>query len=915
LGRGDIAEAERAFQEAIQKTPARPEPWYFLGAIDLQRGEEEKAIERFQKVLKLAPNHLLSTYNIGLAYLRLGKRDEAIPFFQKAVEIQPAFYPAYLELGRLYESQGRVEEAVSAFNAVIQHGGSAPEAQEMVKQARERLAQTGDTPEKARQASELFKRGQTYLEKNQIKEAQADFEEILKIVPDNAVARYMLARVELDKGNIFQATRLLEQAVKIDLNAWQIYYLLGQLYESQGRWSEATLVYLVVSKIVTEGPVNQDVRSRLAMLKALLEEQKLRESIRTDIPLVQARQKFEAGIAALQQGKTSESIDLISEAVRLDSTNPFYHYNLGIAYFSETKLVEAAKVLQNAIGLKKDYGPAHFFLGQIYASSGDAAMEGGDVVGAGQEYQKSIGELESTLQYGAEQWQLDGAKEKISALNKVIGKIQEGSGHTILGSTLGDRKDKEGALREFKLASELLPQDPFSRLSMGVIYEEQGEIAKAVQSYEEAAKASPLNPNPYLYLGRLYENQKQVEEAVKAYNTAIEKNPKFPEPVIRLGTLYFEQNKFDEAKTQYLKAIQLDPQQPEPHFYLGQIYEKEEKEREAVEEYKIAQTLIPPEQDIAKYVQDRLAALDRFSARWSHAFFNYNDNVGAVQNNPTSEIYSNFSFGLGYIALRTQRLHRLLPIPLTVPIDVSSNTGVRLNASFLSNSENVSLSLQTFFGTSYDLGVRYSFAYNLTDELPISMTHIWSVTGRRTGKIPSQVSIGATWLSVVDLTESSADSFNESLDISTSQSLEKYGSVNLSYSYSMVNTPRLDQDRRSHALSFGYSRSLFRNLSINGGVDYEYLEFQFPRVLVSPSRGNIVETLQETNNTFTLRLSTSYPLGNGLLFSASYIRIINQSNLGIPRPPVNDVERQFLGIRPTDDYQQNVISLSIGKSF
>jgi tetratricopeptide (TPR) repeat protein len=914
LARGDLEGAQQAFLEASRKTPERPEPHYFLGVIHLEKGEPEKAIQEFDRVLKILPDHLLSYFNIALAYLRLGKQEEAEAAFQKAIQIQPAFYPAHLELGLLYESLGRVEEAILAFQSVIRYGGDAPQAQEAVKKARERLDQTGETPDIARQAGELFKRGQEFFKNNRLKEAEADFQGILKIIPKSAPARYFLAQTILEKGDIFRATRLLEEAVKFELNAWQIYYLLGQLYQTQGRWSDATVVYAVVARILKEGPVYEDARRRLAILKAVIEEEQLREAIRKDLPLAEARTRFQQGIAAFQQEDLERAVTLIKEAVALDSTNPFYHYNLGIAYFAQTKLVEAARSIQKAIELRQDYGPAHFFLGQIYMASGDAARDAGDLVGATQEYRKALEGLERTLQLGAEQWQVEEARERLQAVHEEVGKIQEAHGHTILGTALAERKEQEGALREYRLASDLVPKDPFSRISMGVIYEEMGEIEKAIQIYEEAASASPLNPAPYINLGQLFEKEKRVEEAEKAYKTAMERSPRMVEPVTRLGTLYFEQDRMEEAQTQYQKAITLDPKQPEPHFYLGQIYERQNKEKEAVQAYQAAQALIPPQLDTSRYIRDRLRALDRFSARWSHSFFNYDNNANASSTNPRAEISSSFSLGFNYILFRRTRLHPVLPLPLSIPLDISTGTSTFLRTSRLTNRETASLSIQTVLGTAYDMGLSYSFNFSQTDERPTALNQSWSFAIARTGQIPGQVSVAVSYSSLASLVNSANNRSTQGIGVTTSQSLGGYGSMNFGYSYTTIKAQRLDQSGKNHDFTFGYSSPLFGKLRISTGLDYSTTTFDVPRVLPGRGGASIVQSI-EKNNTLAFRIGGSYPLGSGVTLSFTYRRLENSSNLDIPRPPVDITQQELELVESTDSYQKDVFGLSVSKSF
>lgn len=915
LRSGDLEGAEAAFHQALAASPGLPEAEYLLGVIHLQRQEAEQALARFDRVLKSLPDHLLSHFNRGRAFLLLGNRQAAQEAFERAVEIEPSFFPAYLELGLIHEAVGRVEAAVAAYQRVIRIGGDAPQAAEAVARARERLARMGDTPEKARRAAELFKQGQEHLADSLFEAAQADFEAILELVPQNGVARFFLAQILLQTGDIARATRLLEEAVKFDQSDWRPFFLLGQVYQAQGRWEEALLVLMAVDRVVPEGPIKEDLRDRLPTLREVVREQRLKESFREELGV--ARQWFDQGIRAMQEEKLDEAIDRFKRAIQLDPGNNFYFYNLGIAYFAKVDLINATKALQRAVQLKKDYGPAHFFLGQIYVASGDGALEAGDVVGASREFGAALVELRRTLDLGAEPWQHNRAREKAEELEELTGRLQEALGYGTAGEALGQQGKFEEALKHFQRAAELVAEDPFARINMGRIYAQTERPEKALEAYQAAVEASPKNATPYLFLGQHYEELERIEEAVEAYETAAEKGPLLVDPLIRLGTLYFNQKRYEEARSQYKKVLRMDAKQPEPYYYQGAMAEDEGRENEAREFYDTFLTLAPPEDsDSRRFVMQRLAALDRFSGSWSHTFLSYNSNANASGINPVSEIFSTFSLGLRYVAWRKKNIFNLLPYPLTVPVNFSSSTTTYLESSLLTNTNSVSATANTLFG-NYDLSTSYSFRFSQTDERPSTLNHTFSAGLGRSQSYPTSAGLDVSFSILSSLLNSANDRTTLSFNPFVQQSLRSYGSLSLQYSYSQDDSTRIDQSGSSHFFSLGYSSPPFGKISLNMGFNTTLTEFDIPRVIrasAAESDFSLERTLEKTTN-MAFSLGATYRLPQGVLFTVSYQHVENTSNLDIPRPSVPLTQQELEQIRPTDNFTREVLSLRVSKSF
>ncbi len=890
LRQGRLDEAERAFREVIQRSPERPEGHFFLGSVLLEKREFAAAIASFRKVLAIQPGHLFSQHYIGVARLREGKVDEAIKIFEGTLALQPAFYPAHLELGRIFERRGEIEEAVRSYQAVIQYGADVPQAEAAVQQARSRLEQTGDTPEKARQAQELFVTAQRHFDEGNIVAADAAYREILKLIPRNVPARFKLAQISLEKGNMFLAIQLLDSASRIDPEAWQVYLLLGQLYETSGRWNEAALSYFVVTRLVAEGPVHEEARIRIGSLRELLRERDLAERIRTDQPLREAREKFEEGLASLQKGDLEGAIRQITAAIEMNETNPFYFFNLGVAYLTGNQLVEATLAMQKAIELKEDYGPAHFFLGQIYTASGDAARDQGDLQSATGEYRKALAEFEQTRAMGADTWIIDEISQRIPPLNEQIGKFQQVLGYSAVGRVLIAQQQYDLALEMYEHAAELVPEDPVAYTQMGSVYERRGEPDKARQIYERAAEIIKQSPIPYLNLGQLYENEGRLTDATQAYEAARERAPGIAEPHVRLGQVYFLQERFEDSKTAYQKALEISPELSEPYLFLGQVYEGEDDN------------------------QARLDRLHPFSGSWSHTVFSYNNNFNASGANAVEEVSTTFFLSLNYVLFSTRSLHDMIPLPLNVPVNVNSGVTTFLRSGRLVNRDGASLSLDTAFLKQFDASASYAFNFSLTDESPISLSHSFSFLLGRAGEIPTRVATSLSYDMLQSLINANNDRVTLGTQLSFSQSIPAYGQLTLTYGFSADNTIRLDQSGQNHSFSFGYSSPLFGNFRVNAGIDYSFTNFDTPRLVSAGGGAQVIQTEERTDTT-SFRLGGTYTLQNGLILAANYRHMINQSNLNIPRPPVDATQEELEQVRPTDNFSRDTISLTITKSF
>ena len=88
-------------------------------------------------------------------------------------------------------------------------------------------------------------RGTIFLKRNKIDMAKSEFQTVLKLTPDNPAALKGMAQVNLFEGSIPTAEKLLNKVISANYIDDDLYYILGQVYEKQGKLQEALNAYKI----------------------------------------------------------------------------------------------------------------------------------------------------------------------------------------------------------------------------------------------------------------------------------------------------------------------------------------------------------------------------------------------------------------------------------------------------------------------------------------------------------------------------------------------------------------------------------------------------------------------------------------------------------------------------------------------
>jgi tetratricopeptide (TPR) repeat protein len=178
------------------------------------------------------------------------------------------------------------------------------------------------------------------------------------------------------------------------------------------------------------------------------------------------------------------------------------------------------------------------------------------------------------------------------------------------------------------LRAVIIREDDFdANLNLSACYFQLGKYDLAEEYCTAAIAADPKSPQAHSNLGIIYDSQNQLYKAIKAYKNSLELDTKQPKILLNLGSTYMRQGMCKAAMSPFRLASQQDPTDPAAFRQIGQCYYRLKQYDKAVKAYQQALSVDPKDASalrglgtvhITQYVlaQDNPALLDQGLAAW-----------------------------------------------------------------------------------------------------------------------------------------------------------------------------------------------------------------------------------------------------------------------------------------------------------
>ena len=120
LLQNQLAEAEKAYEQAILLQPAFLLALLDLGKLRLAQKNYEAAIDPLTQAVKVQPASADANYQLGEAYLQIKKGSKAVEFLYEALRLEPIrMADAHLRLALLYNAAGMKNKAVIEYEQFL----------------------------------------------------------------------------------------------------------------------------------------------------------------------------------------------------------------------------------------------------------------------------------------------------------------------------------------------------------------------------------------------------------------------------------------------------------------------------------------------------------------------------------------------------------------------------------------------------------------------------------------------------------------------------------------------------------------------------------------------------------------------------------------------------------------------------
>lgn len=444
--RGEFGHAAEVLRVAVQKLPDSAADWMLL-AVALRADKQwDAATEAAEHAIRLDPDKFPSYEVLFDVAVERNDLARAKKVLERAARHPSGEYHYWIRLAELCTALGARDPAFKT-------------DPERVTGFYDRTAelQPSDPTVLARVAD-------YYVANKHTEKAIAIYQKVLDQDPAADGIRLKLALSHVAQGNKANAIAILEEMVRREPLRWQIFNLIGELYED-AKDNENALKNYALALRANPNQLPPYLRSVLIQMRA----RKLDEALAL---LDAAREKFPDtpqisyfyGLVYSDRKDFPSALKFLEETARLASaSNPeildaVFHFYLGAALERNGKFDAAVEKFRKAIDQNPDYADACNYLGYLFAERG-----------------VNLEEAQHLVQH---------------ALT-----IEPNNGAFLdsLGWIYYRLKQFPEALTHLQQAAALIPNDPVIHEHLGEIHRALGDAAQALAHFQKAAELDPKN--------------------------------------------------------------------------------------------------------------------------------------------------------------------------------------------------------------------------------------------------------------------------------------------------------------------------------------------------------------------------------------------------------------------------------------
>lgn len=562
-GLKDLDGAMPDLQKATLLAPGSGEALHAVASLQLAQGKKQEAEAAFKQAVAVSPTSVPARIALAQFYWITGDSRQAEQWIRNAVAVDPRSVLANRALVRLLASTNRYADAEGAMRILAETSGDPNDelvlADFFVAQKRYEEART--VLEKLSKKPDAFAAAATRLAGIEYEQGHRDraftlIDEIIAKEPTNDRVRVLKGKWFLGEGNIQEAERTADEALKAAPRSPDVHDLLGAVHRVRGDLDDAIKEY---TEVVANQPRDIGARVQLAQLYLMTKRSKQAFDVSNQALQIQPSSgdaRFTLVRALLDLGQTDKALAEIQPLTVVAKNSAEVQVLLGQIQTARKDMSAAQKSFERALEIDP---------GQVAALDGLVRMD------VGARHQNDA------------QRRMDEAVAKRPRDARLL--LLAGNTHAAAGN-LSRAEDL------FRRAIETDPSMMAAYNALGQLFIQRSKLDEALNEYRLLVARKPKLVAGHIMVALILHVQNRLDEARKEYETALDIDPRAAVAANNVAFIDAEANRnLDVALSRAQTAKSILPDDPDVNDTLGWIYYKQG----------LASSAIPPlEQSVAK---------------------------------------------------------------------------------------------------------------------------------------------------------------------------------------------------------------------------------------------------------------------------------------------------------------------------
>jgi tetratricopeptide (TPR) repeat protein len=609
-GLQDLESAVEVTESAIQASPDRGGTYANLGTLQLARGNRAEAEKAFRQAVSLDPKSVSARLSLANFYRAVGQLDATEQQLKEAVAIDTTNFKANRALAAFYTDTNLASRAEPYMRRVAEVRNDPESWLDLAS-----LLLSLKKPSEALQALEkISTNSKNYVTARtrmamvthaagKTKEAHAIIAEILKQIPNEPRALATDAELLVAERRLDDAYPKARDAVQMAPNVEEGHFALARVYLAREQLEAARQS---LSEVLRLDPSRLDAMVELSRVHARRNE--LDSATQVAVKAVQLYPFSVPARIILVEALTRRpesrprAFQEIQNLVAQYPGSPEARSALGSYYLAINDEVAARREFERALAIDPSYRDA---LIRIVALD----MSAGRLIEAHRRLREEFDKhpedpmiLMLTAKVALAEGQLPEAE---FMLRRLIGVDETNlEAYSLLGRLYVGARRLPAATQAFIKIVERDQQSSSAHTMLGLLYHAQGKLPEAISHYEKAFAANPDSATAANNLAWiLAENDQSLERALQLAQSARAQLPNDPTITDTLGWVLLKRDMLSLALSTLQDAVRMAPDNALFTYHLGVAYAKageDNKARKALERALMLDPKFPKAEDARK---------------------------------------------------------------------------------------------------------------------------------------------------------------------------------------------------------------------------------------------------------------------------------------------------------------------------